>query len=390
MTTDSDFVGMGAASDISLSKLMLTGASASVAEGVTFPVDATKTRLQLQGELPAGRHPPTDAGGFQRASTPQPRNPTTHRSALGMGVHILQTEGVRGLYRGLAPGVVRHCIYSSSRICLYESFRHRWSVDGDQLPLHRRAAAGGTAGLIGQALASPADLVKVRMQADGRNVVHGLPPRYTGMVHALRSIVAENGLRGLYSGVAPNLTRAVLVNIGELAAYDSAKQHLLLQGWSEGVHTHTASAIMSGLISTILSCPADVIKSRIMAGGGNASAAYSGMLDCLVKTVKHEGVTALWKGFFPCWARLGPWQFTFWVSPTPALVLNVRAMGNAGVLTCMAVHSDAGHLRKAAVACWDGRLLRGPQRRAAHERVLRITARDERWCAEAGERWVRK
>ena len=31
-------------------KLVLTGVSASVAESVTFPIDATKTRLQLQGE----------------------------------------------------------------------------------------------------------------------------------------------------------------------------------------------------------------------------------------------------------------------------------------------------------------------------------------------------
>ena len=36
--------------------------------------------------------------------------------------------------------------------------------------------------------------------------------------------------------------------------------------------------------------------------------------DWLVKTVRHEGVTALWKGFLPTWARLGPWQFVFWVS----------------------------------------------------------------------------
>ena len=36
--------------------------------------------------------------------------------------------------------------------------------------------------------------------------------------------------------------------------------------------------------------------------------------DCLVKTVKIEGLKALWKGFFPTWARLGPWQFVFWVS----------------------------------------------------------------------------
>ena len=55
----------------------------------------------------------------------------------------------------------------------------------------------------------------------------------------------------------------------------------------------------------------DVVKSRIMASGGAANAhavIYSGTLDCLVKTVRTEGVLALWKGFLPCWGRLGPWQ----------------------------------------------------------------------------------
>ena len=57
--------------------------------------------------------------------------------------------------------------------------------------------------------------------------------------------------------------------------------------------------------------PADVVKSRIMASGGAANAhavIYSGTIDCLVKTVRTEGVLALWKGFLPCWGRLGPWQ----------------------------------------------------------------------------------
>jgi solute carrier family 25 uncoupling protein 27 len=41
---------------------------------------------------------------------------------------------------------------------------------------------------------------------------------------------------------------------------------------------------------------------------------YRNSLDCLTKTVKAEGAMALWKGFFPTWTRLGPWQFVFWVS----------------------------------------------------------------------------
>lgn len=41
---------------------------------------------------------------------------------------------------------------------------------------------------------------------------------------------------------------------------------------------------------------------------------YRGMLDCLVKTVRSEGVLALYKGFLPAYARLGPWQLVFFVS----------------------------------------------------------------------------
>ena len=36
--------------------------------------------------------------------------------------------------------------------------------------------------------------------------------------------MSEHGVRGLYQGLGPNLLRASLVNVGELSAYDSAKQ----------------------------------------------------------------------------------------------------------------------------------------------------------------------
>lgn len=33
---------------------------------------------------------------------------------------------------------------------------------------------------------------------------------------------------------------------------------------------------------------------------------YKGMADVLLKIVKNEGIFALWKGFTPYYARLGP------------------------------------------------------------------------------------
>lgn len=171
--------------------------------------------------------------------------------------------------------------------------------------------------LVIQVVASPADLVKVRMQADSRMVSQGLQPRYSGPLDALRKIVHAEGIGGLWKGVLPNVQRAFLVNMGELACYDQAK-HFVIRNHiaDDNIYAHTLASIMSGLSSTALSCPADVIKTRMMnqAASKEGNVMYKSSYDCLVKTIRIEGFRALWKGFFPTWARLGPWQFVFWVS----------------------------------------------------------------------------
>lgn len=171
--------------------------------------------------------------------------------------------------------------------------------------------------LVVQVVASPADLVKVRMQADGRMVSRGLQPRYSGPFDALNKIIKTEGLAGLWKGVFPNVQRAFLVNMGELACYDNAKRFVIERRISaDNIYAHTLASIVSGLSATALSCPADVIKTRMMNQATNKEGRvnYTNSYDCLVKTVRVEGLRALWKGFLPTWARLGPWQFVFWVS----------------------------------------------------------------------------
>lgn len=170
-----------------------------------------------------------------------------------------------------------------------------------------------------QIVASPADLIKVRMQADGRFISQGLQPRYSSIFDAFRKIVQTEGFLGLWRGVLPNAQRAFLVNMGELTCYDYSK-HLIIDHniCEDNVFAHTLASVASGLAATALSCPADVVKTRMMnQAAGNKEEmkiTYRSSYDCVVKTVKFEGLKALWKGFFPTWARLGPWQFVFWVS----------------------------------------------------------------------------
>ena len=54
------------------------------------------------------------------------------------------------------------------------------------------------------------------------------------------------------------------------------------------------------------------MKTRIM-NQAKGARVYGGLVDCLTKTVRAEGVLSLYKGFVPAYARLGPWQVVFFI-----------------------------------------------------------------------------
>lgn len=119
----------------------------------------------------------------------------------------------------------------------------------------------------------------------------------------------------MYTGCAPAIQRAALVNLGELTAYDTAK-NALVPHLGDNAACHTCSAVCSGFFASLCSTPADVAKSRIMnqSRSRDGDHLYTGTVDCWVKTVRNEGFLALYKGFLPGWMRLGPWQLVFWVT----------------------------------------------------------------------------
>jgi len=278
-------------------KFCLTGIASMSAESATYPVDMTKTRLQLQGET-----------GFAHSRL----------GFAGMFHNIVKTEGVRGLYAGVSAAVLRHIPYTGFRLIAYEHIRRAFCGDDlGQASFVAKAASGMLAGGSAQAIAVPCDVVKVRMMADGRLVAAGKldRPRYASLTDAFRTIYRTERLAGMYAGCAPAIQRAALVNLGELTTYDTAKCYLV-PIFGDTLTCHVCSAVCSGFFASLCSTPADVAKSRIMnqARGTDGPAMYHGTLDCWVKTVRSEGPLALYKGFFPGWMRLGPWQLVFWVT----------------------------------------------------------------------------
>jgi solute carrier family 25 uncoupling protein 27 len=117
-----------------------------------------------------------------------------------------------------------------------------------------KALSGATAGAVGQLFASPTDLVKVRLQAQNRaqhSAINAV--KYKGMTDAFYRIIKEEGVVSLWKGVGPNVQRAALVNLGELATYDQSKEFVVSLGLplltTDSVITHTFASVMSGYAS---------------------------------------------------------------------------------------------------------------------------------------------
>ena len=187
--------------------------------------------------------------------------------------------------------------------------------DGDpaKAPLWQRMAAGALSGSAGQLVANPFDVVKVRLQADGRLKALGQPPRYAGTFDALARIPREEGVRGFYRGLGPSIGRAAVINGCGIASYDQTKVVVLqLTGRDKGLVPQVIGSLVSGLVSAIVSTPFDVIKTRMM-NQAEGKRLYSGPIDCVVKTVRSEGIGGLYKGFTPAYARLAPHRVVHFV-----------------------------------------------------------------------------
>ena len=292
----------GTALDL-LQRWALGGVAACCGEAATFPLDFTKVRLQLQNEL--GK---TLTG---EAAVGRPKG------MMATALHIFRTEGLLAMYGGLSAAALRQFVYGGIGVGLYVPVRTLVigkDADPKKATLLQRILSGALSGSLGQLVANPFDLVKVRLQADGRLKSLGQPPRYRGTFDALARIPREEGVAGFYKGLGPSVARAAVINGCGIASYDQSKVVVLqLTGRDKGLVPQVIGSLVSGLVSAIVSTPFDVIKTRMMNQPKNAPL-YAGPLDCVAKTVRSEGVGGLYKGFVPAYARLAPHRVVHFVA----------------------------------------------------------------------------
>ncbi|KAI8867240.1 mitochondrial carrier [Ramicandelaber brevisporus] len=164
------------------------------------------------------------------------------------------------------------------------------------------AVSGVTAGAVSAFITCPLDLVKTRMQnqirtplpstlyaSDGRQI-------YRSTSHALRTIFAEDGVRGLFRGLPVVLLGCMSNWAVYFTSYQILKQELAER--MDKQQTETSVLIMAamgaGALTSVATSPLWVVKSRIMTQSKTTEYNYTGTLHAFRDIWIKEG----WRGYY--------------------------------------------------------------------------------------------
>lgn len=190
-------------------------AAGMTATTISYPLDLLRTRFAAQG------------------------NDKVYKSFFRAFGEIYQSEGLRGFFRGIAPTLLNAGPGMGIYFLTYEAIRPpdvRKGEDESRRVLPRlpwgfdKFLVGSASSLLAKSVVFPFDLVRKRMQVQGptrSRYIHKNIPEYTGTVSAFRTILAKEGIRGLYRGLFVTLLKHAPASGVTLWVYENTLRALI-------------------------------------------------------------------------------------------------------------------------------------------------------------------
>lgn len=174
----------------------------------------------------------------------------------------------------------------------------------DAMSFAKDFLAGGISAAVSKTAVAPIERVKLilQVQAANKQIVAG--QEYKGIIDCFVRIPKEQGFGAFWRGNLANVIRYFPTQALNFAFKDVYKQVFLggvdqkTQFWRYFVG-NLASGGAAGATSLCFVYPLDYARTRLGAdvGKGTADRQYNGLVDCIKKTVKSDGVVGLYRGF---------------------------------------------------------------------------------------------
>lgn len=251
------------------------GSCAGVMEHLgMYPLDTVKTRMQAS---------------------------STSLGVSGAVREVLRERGLAGFMRG-AHVIGLGCIPAHVGLFgMYELARTRLMVTNSQehQPL-RTAACGGAGALVHDALLTPHDVVKQRLQLG----------RHVGAVDCIASTWRAEGFRAFYRSLPATLAMNVPFTATLVAVNESLKLAMQVRQYDVDATLSEASgyflcAGLSGAVAAAVTSPLDVVRTRLQTQEAPSTAARGylaarpGIADTLRAIIRTEGARGLVRGMLP-------------------------------------------------------------------------------------------
>jgi hypothetical protein len=263
---------------------------ASWAEMTSLPLDTAKVRMQM------------DTARVMYTSPWQ-----TVRA-------ICKRDGLTALWGGLPAGILRAGTMYATRLASFDialaktvQILEPSNRGTGSSSVYVKMIAAIPCTVLSVLAANPFDVLKVRAQ-------HA-PAKFSSISwRTVSHIIRSEGLfKGMYSGLAANVGRNVVVGGAELVGYFQTKQVLMhTYGFGDNTATHVLSSLGAAVTAVALGSPFDLIGTRMMQPEYVSKG--RGVLGVVGDTLRNEGFRGLYKGAYLSLGRVWTFNLVLWLT----------------------------------------------------------------------------
>jgi len=162
--------------------------------------------------------------------------------------------------------------------------------------------AGGTSGAVAKTCTAPIERVKLLIQTQDANpkIISGEVARYTGIVNCFSRVSSEQGFKAFWRGNFTNILRYFPTQAFNFAFKDGIKSLFPKADknneFLKFFAINMASGGLAGAGSLCIVYPLDYARTRLASDVGGGKAQFSGLADCLKKTVASGGIGSVYNG----------------------------------------------------------------------------------------------
>ena len=320
-------------------KMASGGVAGAVSRTATAPIDRVKTILQT-GRVPGGggggggggEASASASGGASRAATTGRTAATTtttttssrgfttaaaapaggyeppqqRRVTIGIATRAVYAEGgVRAFFRGNGANVLKVVPETAVKFAAFDLLKRAIATDPGNVTIAERFAAGGLAGVASQALVYPLEVIKTRLAVTPPGSAGG-----DGIAAMASHVVAREGARGLFRGLAPSVVGIFPYAGIDLMANSILKDALARRcegaGKEPGVVQLLGCGMASSTTAMLCTYPLNLIRTKLQTSGMEGAVKYAGPVDCFRRVVAKDGLGGLYRGVAPNLAKVLP------------------------------------------------------------------------------------